>query len=505
MKAIILAAGYATRLRPLTDTWAKELLPVGGRPIIDRIVDSDRRASTRSTRSTSSRTRARRRRSATWAEGRDVTSTTTGRRRTTTGSARSATCSSRSTGGARRRPARDRGRQSLRLQPGRLRRVLAHEGRRERGRRPRRRIARARARSTASSALDAEDRVTDFVEKPADPPSTLAAIATYIFHREHVPLIRAVPGQPSEPPTSPGRFVAWLQQREPVYGWVFDRPGTTSATTSSCSRRTTGCAPPPGCPSAPPTRRLKTMRVDTFRCEAVSQTRRRLLAVALTAWFVDLFCPPRCVACRGPAPACCARPAAPRSVRSARRSARRCGAPTAWPVARCRECSGRRLAFASAHVRVRLHGPAVAFVHGLEGARAPPRSRLWPPSSWWPAWSVRRQTSSRISRLIRCDSSDGRQHPAQALAGELARRWAIPPGAAAEAHACDGAAGVAHPRRATRQPPRTPSSVRGAARGRVLLVDDVYTSGSTVHAAASALRRAGAARVDVVTFARAIR
>jgi len=40
LKAIILAAGYATRLRPLTDTWAKELLPVGGEPIIDRIVDA---------------------------------------------------------------------------------------------------------------------------------------------------------------------------------------------------------------------------------------------------------------------------------------------------------------------------------------------------------------------------------------------------------------------------------------------------------------------------------
>jgi predicted amidophosphoribosyltransferase len=39
----------------------------------------------------------------------------------------------------------------------------------------------------------------------------------------------------------------------------------------------------------------------------------------------------------------------------------------------------------------------------------------------------------------------------------------------------------------------------------VVLVDDVYTSGATVHAAATALRRAGAREVDVVTFARAIR
>src|SRR5205085_8196420 len=39
MKAIVLAAGYATRLRPLTDTFAKPLLPVGGRPMLDWIVD----------------------------------------------------------------------------------------------------------------------------------------------------------------------------------------------------------------------------------------------------------------------------------------------------------------------------------------------------------------------------------------------------------------------------------------------------------------------------------
>jgi predicted amidophosphoribosyltransferase len=40
---------------------------------------------------------------------------------------------------------------------------------------------------------------------------------------------------------------------------------------------------------------------------------------------------------------------------------------------------------------------------------------------------------------------------------------------------------------------------------RVALVDDVYTSGATAAAAASALRKAGARQVDVITFARAVR
>jgi predicted amidophosphoribosyltransferase len=40
---------------------------------------------------------------------------------------------------------------------------------------------------------------------------------------------------------------------------------------------------------------------------------------------------------------------------------------------------------------------------------------------------------------------------------------------------------------------------------RIVLVDDVFTTGATAAAGAQALRRAGAERVDVVTFARTIR
>ena len=50
-------------------------------------------------------------------------------------------------------------------------------------------------------------------------------------------------------------------------------------------------------------------------------------------------------------------------------------------------------------------------------------------------------------------------------------------------------------------PPRMRIKVRGR---RILVVDDVYTTGMTVAALARTLRRAGAAQVDVLTFARVL-
>jgi glucose-1-phosphate thymidylyltransferase len=40
MKTIVLAAGYATRLYPLTLNQPKALLPIGGRPMLDRVLES---------------------------------------------------------------------------------------------------------------------------------------------------------------------------------------------------------------------------------------------------------------------------------------------------------------------------------------------------------------------------------------------------------------------------------------------------------------------------------
>jgi hypothetical protein len=94
-------------------------------------------------------------------------------------------------------------------------------------------------------------------------------------------------------------------------------------------------------------------------------------------------------------------------------------------------------------------------------------------------------------------------HPAERLARELGRRWELPVAAllarTGQAPRQRGASLVERRRNvrgafAAKQAPKT-----------VCLVDDVYTSGATASAAASALRKAGARTVEVVTFARALR
>lgn len=68
--------------------------------------------------------------------------------------------------------------------------------------------------------LDDDDRIVSFEEKPADPPSSLAATATYLFHRRHVGLVSRYLDE-GNLPDQPGRFVEWLHTRAPVYGYRF--------------------------------------------------------------------------------------------------------------------------------------------------------------------------------------------------------------------------------------------------------------------------------------------
>ena len=220
MKAIVLAAGYATRLRPLTDTWAKELLPVGGTPILTSIVESIQTVA--DVDEVHVVTNARKAPAfVKWAQGRDVTVHDDG---TSTNEDRLGAIGDmqfvieragidddllviagdnlfefdlsefvrywRSKGIASAIAVRDVGTREL-------------------------------AQRYGIVDLGDDGRVLDFVEKPEDPPSTLAATATYLYHRAHVPLVRTYLDD-GNPPDQPGRLVGWLYQREPVYGWAFD-------------------------------------------------------------------------------------------------------------------------------------------------------------------------------------------------------------------------------------------------------------------------------------------
>ena len=67
--------------------------------------------------------------------------------------------------------------------------------------------------------LDGEGRLTYFEEKPEHPRSTLTGIALYFYPRESLWRVREYL-EAGNNPDQPGRLVEWLYPREPVYAWL---------------------------------------------------------------------------------------------------------------------------------------------------------------------------------------------------------------------------------------------------------------------------------------------
>ena len=219
VKALILAAGYATRLYPLTKAIAKPLLPLAGRPMLDYLLDRIRESpDVDEVHVVTNHKFADA--FAEWASTRSVVvhddgTTSEEDRLGAIGDIQFVVEQARLTGEDLLVIAGDnlfdyslsdyvawwRGKGAASAV------VLYDVGSLE------------LAKKYSSVGVDDDGRLVSLVEKPESPSSTLVATASYLYHREHVPLLRRYLDE-GNPPDQPGRFVAWLVPRAPVYGYT---------------------------------------------------------------------------------------------------------------------------------------------------------------------------------------------------------------------------------------------------------------------------------------------
>ncbi|MGH2351326.1 MAG: nucleotidyltransferase family protein [Chloroflexota bacterium] len=97
----------------------------------------------------------------------------------------------------------------------------------------------AQLRRSGVVTLDDAQRVVGFVEKPASPPTDLTCPPFYVFPPSALALVPQYLAA-GESPDAPGSFIAWLHRRAPVYGHVFTEPrydiGTPESYAAVCRR-----------------------------------------------------------------------------------------------------------------------------------------------------------------------------------------------------------------------------------------------------------------------------
>ena len=221
MKCVILAAGYATRLRPLTDGMPKHLLPVGERPMLDWVLDRVRDVPEVDAVHLVTNSRFAPAFEG-WAKRNEVEVYDDG------------TSSNDDRLGAV-------GDLRLAIEKAGLEgdEVVVLAGDNLFDFSLPRFVAWWRAKSQPSSAvplhdvgdlelakqygiadIDADSRVVRFVEKPSDPSSSLASTLVYLLPPQHVRLVATYLDEGMSPDNA-GSFLGWLAAREAVYGYRF--------------------------------------------------------------------------------------------------------------------------------------------------------------------------------------------------------------------------------------------------------------------------------------------
>jgi predicted amidophosphoribosyltransferase len=215
---------------------------------------------------------------------------------------------------------------------------------------------------------------------------------------------------------------------------------------------------------------------------------------------LELLLPQRCVVCGSSGSQLCAR-CREELPRLEPPLCARCGAPTAWPVERCRECAGRRLGFASARAAVGYDAAARRLVHAWKerGLRRLVTEAAQLVAERLPPPDVEALTFVPADRSRRLERG---HNPAERLAHELADVWDLPCLPLLERTRGGRQRGSSAVERRTVRGAFRPS---GTSPRRIAVIDDVYTTGATAATAATALRKAGAGHVEAIAFARALR